>query len=134
MFNRFYRLKIHTVSQSCWYFRSSFVNYCHSNLLSGYLLPPTPFPCVNKYTVYTYTVCKGGGEYGVIGGRGPLTDKTPVAKFNFFDNIWQCFLSVESFYGIVVICHSFCIYCSYIHPFIQYYSHTISSAQSFMPA
>ncbi len=26
--------------------------------------------CVNKYKVYTYTVCKVGGEYGVIGGQG----------------------------------------------------------------
>jgi hypothetical protein len=25
---------------------------------------------VDKYTVYTYTVCKGGGGYGVIGGEG----------------------------------------------------------------
>ncbi len=32
---------------------------------------------MNKYTVYTYTVCKGR-EYGVIGGRGPQTDKTPL--------------------------------------------------------
>ncbi len=29
-------------SQSCWYFRPSFVNYCPSNLLSG--SPPPPLP------------------------------------------------------------------------------------------
>ncbi len=54
-------------SQSYWYFRPSFVNCCPSNFLSGStLLPPSPLPCVNKYTVYTYTVCKGG-RYGVLG-------------------------------------------------------------------
>jgi hypothetical protein len=29
------------------------------------LPPPHLLPCVNKYTVYTYTVCMGGG--GVMG-------------------------------------------------------------------
>ncbi len=28
-----------------------------------------PLPCVNKYTVFTYTVWKGGGGYGVMGLR-----------------------------------------------------------------
>ncbi len=38
-----------------------------SPFLSGSTLPPPPLPCVNKYTVYTYTVCVGGGEgYGVL--------------------------------------------------------------------
>jgi hypothetical protein len=45
-----------------WYFRPSFVNCCSVILLSGSTLP-SPLPCVNKYTVYTYTVCNGG--YGV---------------------------------------------------------------------
>jgi hypothetical protein len=36
------------------------------NLLSGSTLP-LPFPCVNKYSVYKYKVCKGG--YGVLGLR-----------------------------------------------------------------
>ncbi len=31
-----------------------------------------PLLCVNKYTVYTYTVCKGGGGSG---GSGPQTNK-----------------------------------------------------------
>jgi hypothetical protein len=31
---------------------------------------------MNNCTVHTSTVCKGGGEYGVIGG--PQTDKTPA--------------------------------------------------------
>ncbi len=48
-------------SQSCCHFRPSFVNCCPSNLLSGStLLPSPPLTCVNKYTVYTYTVCKQG--------------------------------------------------------------------------
>jgi hypothetical protein len=51
-------------SQSCRYFRPSFVNCCPSNLLSGSTLPPPPLPCVNKYTVYTYTMCWGGGGMG----------------------------------------------------------------------
>jgi hypothetical protein len=30
--------------------------------------PPFPLPCVNKYTVYMYTACKGGGS-GRVGER-----------------------------------------------------------------
>jgi hypothetical protein len=51
-------------SQSCCYFRLSFVNCCPYNLLYGSTQPPSPLPCVNKYTVYTYTVCKRGGGMG----------------------------------------------------------------------
>ncbi len=40
--------------------------------------PPPSLPCVNNYTVYTYTKC--GGEYGLIGGKGPQADKTPAAS------------------------------------------------------
>jgi hypothetical protein len=47
-------------SQSCWYFRPSFVNYCPSNLLFGLTLPPLPpppFPCFKvQYTVYRQCV------------------------------------------------------------------------------
>jgi hypothetical protein len=35
---------------------------------------------VNKYIVYTYTVCKGGGSMGSQEGGGPQIDKTPAAK------------------------------------------------------
>jgi hypothetical protein len=46
---------------------------------------PLPLPCVNKYTVYTYTVCKGGGgSMGSLEGRGPQTDKISAAKDKFF--------------------------------------------------
>ena len=61
-------------SQSCWYFRWSFVNCCPSPLFSGSTLP---LPCVNKYTVYTYTVCKGGG---LVWSSGLRQIKTPAAK------------------------------------------------------
>ncbi len=78
VFNRVYRLEILSVMLV---FSTSFVNYCPSNLLSGWLpLPPSPLPCVNKYTVYAYSVCKRG-KYGVIGERRPQTDKTPAAKY-----------------------------------------------------
>ena len=47
-------------SQSCWYFRPSFVNCCPSNLLSGSTLPPfSPFLC--QSTVHTGNVWLGGG-------------------------------------------------------------------------
>jgi hypothetical protein len=39
-------------------------------LLPLWFNSPPPPPCVNRYTVYTYTVCKGGGW-----GSGPQTDK-----------------------------------------------------------
>ncbi len=46
-------------------------------LLTFSLVQLPPLPCVNKYTVYTYTVCKGG-EWG----SGPQTDKQlPQSSF-----------------------------------------------------
>ncbi len=63
-------------SQSCWYFRWSFVNCCPSPLFSGSTLP---LPCVNKYTVYTYTVCKGGG--GVLGSEPQTNKHLPQSRF-----------------------------------------------------
>jgi hypothetical protein len=45
-------------SQSCWYFRPSFVNYCPSDLLSS--SPPSPFP-VTKYIIYRK--CVAGREW-----------------------------------------------------------------------
>ncbi len=60
-----YLLEFIQYSQSCWYFRPSFVNWCTSDLLYGYLPPPR----VNKYTVYPYTLCNGEGDW-VLGGEG----------------------------------------------------------------
>ncbi len=67
-------------SQSCCYFRPSCVNCCPSNLLSGSTPSPHPLPCVNKYTVYTYTVCNGGGG---VGGSGPQTEKHHLPQSPF---------------------------------------------------
>jgi hypothetical protein len=48
-----YKQEIH--SQSCWYFRPSFVNYCPFNLLSGSPTPPPPLSLCQS------TVCGCGG-------------------------------------------------------------------------
>ncbi len=85
-------------SQSCWYFRPSFVNCCPSPLLSGSTLP---LPCVNKYTEYTYSVCKGGRKYGVLRLRQLNTWRKVHLQVDFLDDdILHCFLWVLSFYGI----------------------------------
>ncbi len=47
-------------SQSCWYFRPSFVNYCPSNLLSG-SLPPPLHPCVKVQCIKTVSGWEGVG-------------------------------------------------------------------------
>jgi hypothetical protein len=81
MFLRVYGLEIQSVMLV---FRPSFVNCCPSNLLSGSTLPPPPLPCVNKFIVYIYTVCKegGGGKGGVYMGFGPQSDKhLPQSSF-----------------------------------------------------
>ncbi len=57
--------------------------------------PPSPplLPCVNKYIVYTYTMCKTGGK---LWGSGPQTDKHPPQshlKVKFLDDdILHCLL------------------------------------------
>ncbi len=60
--------------QSYWYFLPSFVSCCPSNLLSG--------SCVNKYSVYMYTVCKGGGG-GSVGVSHYVSDQ--------IQNLQNCF-------------------------------------------
>ncbi len=82
-----YRLEIKPVMLV---FQPTFVNCCPSILLS--VSTPPPLPCVNKLTVYTYTVCNGGGGCG----SGPQTDKhlpqSPL-KVNFLDDdILLCLL------------------------------------------
>ncbi len=59
-------------------FSTGFMNYCPSNLLSGYLLPLPPSLCELMYFINVYSVLRGGG---VIGGEGPQTDKRPAAKY-----------------------------------------------------
>jgi hypothetical protein len=60
-FNRLASVNAHLCridSQSCWYFRPSFVSCCPSKLLSG-STPPSP---VSKYIIYIiYSVWMGGG-------------------------------------------------------------------------
>ncbi len=70
-------------SQSCWYFRPSFLKCCPSNPLSDSTLP-TPLPCVNKYAIHIhYTVWKGGGG-AVLGLRQMDTyRKVPLLLVNF---------------------------------------------------
>jgi hypothetical protein len=53
-------------SQSCWYFRSSFVNYCTSDLFSGSPSPP-PLPSVKVQYIHAviHAVRLGGGA-GVL--------------------------------------------------------------------
>ncbi len=51
--------------------------------------PPSPLPCVNKNTVYTYTVCEGG-----IWGSGPQTDKKNLPQSPFTGQCCQ----MRSFY------------------------------------
>ncbi len=68
-------IRVYTVdwrySQSCWYFRPSFVNCYTSSLLSGSTLPPPPFP-VWISILYTHIQCvRGAGVWD----SGPQTDK-----------------------------------------------------------
>jgi hypothetical protein len=49
-------------------FSAGFVNYCPS--ICNSLVSSPPLPCVNKYTVYTYTLCIGRGEWGHRRGEG----------------------------------------------------------------
>ncbi len=105
---RLYWCKINFIvrryNPSCWYLVWTIA------LLTFSVVSSSPLPCVNKYfflifsnkctvTVYTYTVCKGGGGMGSNAGRGPQTDKTTVAKSFygsiFLDNdIWHSILWV----------------------------------------
>ncbi len=72
---------IRIYSQSCWYLQPNFVSCCPSNLLFGWT--PPPLPCVN--TVYTCTVCNGGG------GPGRQTDKhLPLSPSRI---LWEPFIN-----------------------------------------
>ncbi len=57
-------------SYSHWYpgYKLSFVELLPLQPSFWFNSPHLPLPCVNKYTVYTYTVCKGEG-FGVLGLR-----------------------------------------------------------------
>jgi hypothetical protein len=73
-------------------FSTYFVNGCPSNLLSG-SIPPPPRPCLNKYTVYTYTVHCVWGRYGVLGFRQINTcSKVPLPVHFLDDDILHCLI------------------------------------------
>jgi hypothetical protein len=55
-------------SQSCLYFRPSFVNCCPSNFLSGSSLPLSPPPPSIPLWISIKCVRGGGGRYEFIGG------------------------------------------------------------------
>ncbi len=85
-------------SQSCWYFRPSFVKCCPANLLSGSTVPPPPFPVLISI-LYTGIQCVKWG--GGLWGSGPQTDKhLPQSPQSFLDDdILHWLLWVLSFYG-----------------------------------
>jgi hypothetical protein len=61
--------------------------------------PPPLIPCLNKYTLYTYTVCKGG--HRVLGLRQINTCRKVHLHVNFFDDdILHCLPRVLSFYVV----------------------------------
>jgi hypothetical protein len=65
---------------------------CEPSLWFNY--PPYPLPYVNKYTINTYTVCKGG-----VWGSRPQTDKhLPQSPFTglFFEMTTFCIAFYES--------------------------------------
>ncbi len=75
-------------SQSCWYFRPSFVNCCPSNLLVVQL---SPLPCVNKYT-YLYTRCIVCKEGGVISWDSPFNKVVNISDYRnvpYFTIFWS---------------------------------------------
>ncbi len=103
VFNRVYRLEIQSVMLV---FSSPLVWTSAPLTLSLVHLPPHHLlPCVNKYTVYTYTVSEGWGEYGVTGGGPQQTDRPlPPSTFNgkksrhlgcgVFIDIWSMVLAI----------------------------------------
>ncbi len=76
------------------------MNWCTSNLLSGSISPPPP-PCVNNYTVYTYTVCweRGGIEFRAS-DRKTRAAKSVDGSIFLDDDILHCLLRVLSFYEV----------------------------------
>jgi hypothetical protein len=90
VFIRVYRLEIH---QLCCYSRLSFVNSCPLPFSLVQLPPP---PCVNKYSVYRYTVCREEGMgNGVLDLRQIKTCSKVPLQVNFLDCIafYESYLS-----------------------------------------
>jgi hypothetical protein len=77
IFNTVNRLEIQSVMLV---FSTGFVNHCP---LTFSLVSSPPLPCVSKYTVHTYTMCKGWGGgwvWGHMRGVGLRQINTCAAK------------------------------------------------------
>ncbi len=83
-----------THSQSCWYFRPCFVNYCPYNLISLSTSPPPPSLLPVWISVlYTRKLCvRWGGGYGVLCLRQINTCRKFPLQVNFLDDILHCLL------------------------------------------
>jgi hypothetical protein len=93
VFIRVYRLKIQSVTLV---FRPSFVNYCHSNLLSGSTrTPASPLFHVWISTLFTRTQCVRGGGVRVLGLIQVNTRRKVPFQVNFFR--WHFALPSMSF-------------------------------------
>jgi hypothetical protein len=80
VFIRVYRLEIQSAKLV---FRHSFVNCCLSPLLSGWALPPPPFPVLINI-LYTRIQCVcGGGGCGILGLRQINTCSKVHLQVNF---------------------------------------------------
>jgi hypothetical protein len=104
-FNRVYRLEKQSVMMV---FSTGFANYCPSNPLPSCLALP-PLSCVNKYSVYTYTVCKGG-VWGHRRGGGRWNTCRKVSLQIIFLRLRHLAL-----YSISLIFLRCAVYCSSIH-------------------
>ncbi len=87
-------------SQSCWYFRPSFVICCPSPRLSSSTFPPPPFPVwISIYSIHVFSVY-GGGGYGVLGLRQiNICRKFPLQVKFFRWRHLHCLLWVFTFKG-----------------------------------
>ncbi len=86
---RVYRLDIH--SQSCWYFRPSFVNCCPSNPLSVSTIRPFPVWISILYTVYTRI------QTNKHLPQSPLTDQFFVCRHFTLPSVSLIFLAPHPF-------------------------------------
>ncbi len=83
-------IRVHTgewrYSQSCFYFRHSFVNCCPSSLRSGSISPPPLPPPFSVWIsiLYTRIQCVCGGGYGMLGLRQINTGRKIPLQVNFF--------------------------------------------------
>ncbi len=82
LFIRVYRLEVHSVLLV---FSTQFLNLLPLQPSLWFNSPPSPRPCVNKYTVW------GGGRYGVLGLRQINTCRKVPLQIKFFRWRHFCF-------------------------------------------